>query len=99
MSTRFRLQVKDLAGDMMRALGHHASAAQAAAHPAKFLEHVGCQVKMLTFLTFLLRGLNQDDPGFKAILSDCIRHILRSLPPNAVSVRCMRGWAATRTVP
>ena len=43
---------------------------------------------MLTFLTFFLRGTNRDDPGFKVIVSDCIRKILVTLPANAVAVRC-----------
>lgn len=49
---------------------------------------VRVQVKMLTFLTFFLRGVSREDSQFKTVVSDCIRHMLLTLPANAVSVSC-----------
>ena len=38
--------VQELASEMMRALAHHPSKNDAVVHPAKFLEHIGCQVSV-----------------------------------------------------
>ena len=40
------LLVQELASEMMRALAHHPSKNDAVVHPAKFLEHIGCQVSV-----------------------------------------------------
>lgn len=52
----------------------------------KLLEYVTCQVKTLTFLTFLLRNFQPDLEPYKAKLSDSVKVMLTICPPQAVTV-------------
>lgn len=72
---------------MMDALALEAPASARTAHRARFTEFLACQVKTLSFLTYLLRGFAEFMKPFEGAVSPAVIRLLESCPPEAVSIR------------
>lgn len=72
---------------MMQALQLEAHAAAVSTVRARFSEFLACQVKTLSFLTYLLRGSFESMKSYEATIAQCVIRLLKICPDEAVSTR------------
>eukprot|EP00939_MAST-03C_sp_MAST-3C-sp1_P004697 g4697.t1 len=53
----------------------------------KFCDFIACQVKTLSFLTYLLRGFDGVMRPYEATISDCVVSLLKSCPSESITTR------------
>ena len=72
---------------MMNALQLQANPAAATAVRGRFTEFLACQVKTLSFLTYLLRGSFESMKPYESAIAKCVIRLLKVCPDEAVGTR------------
>lgn len=72
---------------MMNALQLQANAAAATVVRNRFTEFLACQVKTLSFLTYLLRGSFESMKPYEGAIAKCVIRLLKVCPDEAVGTR------------
>lgn len=83
----FNPNMRALVPLMMQALQLQAHVNASTVVRVRFTEFLACQVKTLSFLTYLLRGSFDSMKPYESTIADCVIRLLRICPDEAVSTR------------